>query len=146
MSWTFNDLEKKKADGKIKGFQQVVVKRDTPTIGGRKVGKHFSRKSKGLDFIAKNLFYWCQERSFVLEEEYKFHPERKFRFDFAIPSLKIACEFDGGIFDRNGSHTSVKDIKRDADKKNSAAVMGWRVLTFNALNYTTLLTELNKLL
>ena len=132
----------------------MVTKRDTPVIGGRKIGKVFDRrKSKGLDFIAKNLFFWCQARALVLEEEYRFHPERKWRFDWAffIPlqgkePLKVAIEFEGGTFQANTSHNSPRTMASDANKYNAAAGMGWIVLRFTALNYPTLLAELNKLI
>lgn len=143
--WNKNDLEKLKAEGKIRGFEMTTEKFVTPATGGRKIGKHFKRKSKGLDFIAKNLFYWCQLKGLVLEEEYKFDAVRKWRFDFCIPDLKIAVEFNGGVFDRNGSHTSVYNVGKDNEKLNAASVQGWKVLRFAAVDYKDLLTELNKI-
>lgn len=29
--------------------------------------------------------------------EYRFHPTRKWRFDFAIPHIKVAIEIEGGL-------------------------------------------------
>ena len=146
MTWKLSDIEKLKVNKKIKGFKMTTEKYVAPETGGRKIGKVFDRrKSKGLDFIAKNLFYWCQERGIVLEEEYRFDKIRKWRFDFCIPSLKIGIEYNGGVFDRNGSHTSVQKIAKDNEKLNAAAGQGWAVLRFDAINYPTLITELNKL-
>lgn len=145
MTWTKQHIEKLKADGKIRGFEMTTEKYVVPIIGGKKVGKYFKRKSAGMDFIAKNLFYWCQAKCLVLEEEYRFHVERKWRFDFAIPAVMVAVEFNGGVFDRNGSHTSVQKIAKDNEKLNAASMLGWKVLRFTATDYKTLLTELNKI-
>lgn len=61
-------------------------------------------------------------------EEYKFHPDRKFRFDFCFPDKKIAIEIDGGQYKPNGGrHNS----DSDREKMNEAAVLGWRVLRFS---------------
>ena len=32
------------------------------------------------------------------EPEYRFHPVRRWRFDFANPEYKVAIEFEGGIW------------------------------------------------
>ncbi len=57
--------------------------------------------------------------------EYRFHPERRWRFDFAWPSYRMAVEVDGGQWmARGGRHN------RDADREklNAAACDGWRVI------------------
>lgn len=59
-------------------------------------------------------------------KEYKFHPERRWRFDFAIPQYKIAIEVEGGIWTR-GRHTRPKGFLSDMEKYNMATLMGWRV-------------------
>lgn len=59
--------------------------------------------------------------------EYRFHPDRRFEFDFAWPARKIALEVEGGIFMGKGGHSSITGIKRDIEKYNLAAVLGWRV-------------------
>lgn len=60
-------------------------------------------------------------------KEYRFHPRRKWRFDYAIPAHKIAIEVEGGVWTR-GRHTRPKGFLGDMDKYNAAAVMGWRLL------------------
>ena len=68
--------------------------------------------------------------------EYGFHPDRRWRFDFAWPALKIALEVEGGIYggkdhtgrQYKGAHSSVSGIKRDISKYNAAALLGWLVL------------------
>jgi hypothetical protein len=59
--------------------------------------------------------------------EYQFHPERRWRFDWAWPEHKIAVEIEGGIW-TGGRHTSPKGFFADMEKKNAAAVLGWRIL------------------
>lgn len=59
--------------------------------------------------------------------EFEFHEKRKWRFDWAWPERKIACEYEGGIFQR-GRHTRGKGYGNDCDKYNTAAVMGWCVI------------------
>ena len=59
-------------------------------------------------------------------KEYKFHPTRKWRFDYAIPEYKIALEVEGGVWTR-GRHTSPKGFLNDIEKYNTATLMGWRV-------------------
>lgn len=146
MTWDRKHLDKLKESGKIRGFKFTTEKYVVPPTGGRKVAKHFSRKSKGLDFISWNLLYWCNEKLLILEEEYKFDPSRNWRFDFAIPSIKVAIEFEGGIFTPGTSHNSPRTMTKDANKYNAAALLGWKVLRFTAINYKELITELNKVL
>lgn len=62
--------------------------------------------------------------------EHRFHPVRKWRFDFAWPEQKVAVEIDGGTALRLPSHTSIKGMERDREKSNQAALMGWTVLRY----------------
>jgi very-short-patch-repair endonuclease len=57
--------------------------------------------------------------------------DRRFRFDFAWPTWKLACEVDGGVWS-NGRHTRGAGFERDADKGNLAILNGWRVLHYTA--------------
>lgn len=67
----------------------------------------------------------------ALKQEYIFHPTRRWRFDFAIVSLKIAIEVEGGVYS-NGRHTRGKGFIEDCYKYNAAAVLGWRVLRYTS--------------
>lgn len=60
-------------------------------------------------------------------KEFKFHPVRKWRFDYALPEHKIALEVEGGVW-TGGRHTSPKGFLGDMEKYNTATLMGWRVL------------------
>lgn len=63
------------------------------------------------------------------EGEYKFHPFRRWRFDFAYPSKKIGVECEGGTW-IGGRHTSGSGFAKDCEKYNNAAILGWTVLRF----------------
>ena len=58
--------------------------------------------------------------------EHRFHPERKWRFDFAWPDRMIALEVDGGVW-AGGRHTRGAGWVKDAEKLNHAAALGWRM-------------------
>lgn len=63
------------------------------------------------------------------EQEYKFHPKRKWRADFLITGTKILVEVEGGIWS-GGRHTRSKGYLGDMEKYNSASMMGFTVLRF----------------
>ncbi len=80
--------------------------------------------------------------------EYKFHPTRKWRFDFAIPLKMIAIEIEGGTFS-NGRHSRPLGMQADMEKYNQAALSGWKVLRYTpqqwnaAIPYQDLVTFAN---
>jgi hypothetical protein len=61
------------------------------------------------------------------EVEYAFFPPRKWRFDFAWPSRKVALEVEGGTFS-DGAHTRGKGFEEDCEKYNAAILLGWKVI------------------
>lgn len=60
------------------------------------------------------------------EEEFRFHPTRKWRFDFAYPEQKIAVEVEGGTW-VGGRHIHPVGFEKDCEKYNAATAMGWKV-------------------
>lgn len=64
------------------------------------------------------------------EREYRFHPVRQYRLDFAWPAAMLAVEIEGGIY-RGGGHSTVAGLKRDIDKGNLLTMGGWRLLRFH---------------
>ena len=63
--------------------------------------------------------------------EVKFHPTRRWRFDFAWPDRFIALETEGGTW-AGGRHTRGSGFEGDCHKYNAAAILGWRVLRVTA--------------
>lgn len=68
------------------------------------------------------------------QREHLFHPERKWRFDFAWPDFKVAVEIDGGTHDgaARGRHVRGEGFERDAEKLNQAQSLGWRVFRYTS--------------
>lgn len=60
--------------------------------------------------------------------EHRFHPERRWEFDFAWPEHHLAVEIDGGQWVRTGGR---HNRDSDREKLNQAAVYGWRVLRYS---------------
>lgn len=66
----------------------------------------------------------------TVQREHRFHKERKWRFDFAIPSAKLAVEIEGGTWS-GGRHTRGSGYQADLEKYNTALAMGWKVFRFS---------------
>jgi len=79
------------------------------------------------------------------EREYRFDPERRWRFDFAWPGLKVAVEIEGGVWIR-GRHVRPAGYLGDLEKYNRAVVLGWRVLRYAPHQLVQLEQDLRALL
>ena len=66
----------------------------------------------------------CRAEKLEPLREFKFHPERRWRFDFAWPEHKLAVEIEGGV------HRIKNKFERDIEKYNTATKMGWRILRY----------------
>jgi very-short-patch-repair endonuclease len=66
--------------------------------------------------------------SFV--REYVFSESRRWRFDFAWPTWKLAVEVEGGTKFGKSRHSRGSGFVNDCRKYNAAALDGWRVLRF----------------
>lgn len=64
------------------------------------------------------------------KREFRFHPVRRFRFDFAYPDKMLAIEVEGGTWSRKGGHTSGVGFEKDCEKYNLAVLCGWKVLRY----------------
>lgn len=92
----------------------------------------------------------------TISEEYRFAEGRRWAFDFAIPSIWIAIEIQGGGFGRTvvcnhcgqkvqkrlksgrlfsvregGRHANPASLDNEYEKLNNAQLRGWRVLLFS---------------
>ncbi len=70
-----------------------------------------------------------------LVREYQFHPERKWRVDFAHIPSRILIEIEGGIWIQ-GRHNRGAGFITDIEKYNEATFSGWRVFRFADVHLT----------
>lgn len=68
----------------------------------------------------------------MFKQEVLFHPTRKWRFDFADHTTKIAIELDGGTWGGMSGHNTGSGIARDMTKINEAQRLGWQVYRFDS--------------
>lgn len=139
MTWTENDLKNLRAKG-LKIDDSKVVE-----------NHHFKPNKIEKVSVEKNtieLFLMQFKQAGLIESyetEFRFDDVRNFRFDWAIPSLKIACEYEG-IFSAKSRHTTVSGFSEDCTKYNLAIANGWKVLRYTAINYKEFYNDLEKLL
>lgn len=70
-----------------------------------------------------------QDLGVKITPEYKFHPDRRWRFDYAIVDERIAIEIEGGLW-LQGRHNRPLSMIKDFEKYNNAAMLGWRILKY----------------
>lgn len=73
----------------------------------------------------------------VPEREVRFLAARKWKFDRAWLAWRVACEYEGGIFDDISGHKSATGLLRDMQKYNEAALAGWLLIRVNAQSVAT---------
>ena len=64
--------------------------------------------------------------------EHRFHPTRRWRFDFAWPELKVAVEYEGVFGKGPDGHRAVSGYDSDLEKYGEAAIAGWCVIRVTA--------------
>jgi hypothetical protein len=103
-----------------------------------------SEKSDGEKLVEE----WLEDHRIPFVTQYRFHPVRKWTFDFAIGGapvmvrgrkmftpgdasrIKLAIEVEGGQF--TGGHKRGPAADSDCEKFNEATLLGWRVLRFTS--------------
>ncbi|QZM13406.1 hypothetical protein ABVS_2779 [Acinetobacter lwoffii] len=91
-----------------------------PKVKGEKVSNEFEAK------LAREL----KALKIDFEQEFKFHPERKWKADFHLVGKKILVEVEGAIWS-GGRHTRGKGYLGDLEKYNAATMMGFQVIRFS---------------
>jgi hypothetical protein len=140
MKMNRHDIEEKLAKGLIRGYTETEKKYSTKS--GATIPK---ARNKTKEWIALHLTAWAGARKLELKRELKFHPERKWKFDFAFPEKWIAIEYEG-LMSAKSRHTTVTGYTGDAEKYNAAQQLGWKILRYTALNYKSMINDLNKLI
>jgi hypothetical protein len=98
--------------------------------------------AKAKTWLLFNLNIWAKERGLIVCPEFRFTVERKFRFDWAIPSLEIGIEYEGINSDKSG-HTTFLGFSENCIKYNLATVEGWDILRYTAKNYKNVIQDLD---
>jgi very-short-patch-repair endonuclease len=93
-------------------------------------GKPPSRLEKRFELLWRAL---CGP---ALEKEFRFHPVRKWRADFAHLPSRTLIEIEGGIY-VNGRHNRAGGFAADLEKYLEAALAGWRVVRLGPNELTT---------
>ena len=91
-----------------------------PKVKGEKVPNEFEAK------LAREL----KTLKIEFEQEFEFHPKRKWRADFHLVGKKILVEVEGAIWG-GGRHTRGKGYIGDMEKYNAATMMGFQVIRFS---------------
>jgi very-short-patch-repair endonuclease len=76
-----------------------------------------------------------EQAGIPFEREFRFHPSRKWRADYAIERpnqmlrgiYTILVEIDGGAFVA-GRHSRGTGVEADCEKQSAAAILGYRVI------------------
>jgi len=69
----------------------------------------------------------CRAEELYPEEEFEFHSDRKWRFDFAFHVERLAVEVEG-LTRETGRHQRPEGFEEDCRKYAAAMLLGWRVL------------------
>jgi very-short-patch-repair endonuclease len=86
------------------------------------------KKAKKLSVGEETLALHLLSEKIAFQREFRFHPTRKWRFDFALDN-SMAVEVEGGTW-VNGGHSRGSIYEENCRKYNAAASLGWKVLRF----------------
>ena len=86
---------------------------------------------------AKFALYWRGLGGPELEREFRFHPERKWRADFAHVESRTLIEIEGGIYvEGGGRHNRSAGFIADTEKYLEAFLAGWSVVRLTSAQIT----------
>ena len=133
MRFTEKDLKALQAKGLGMIGDLVLKKHSSPPH----LPKVLKPEAKGVLFMQNVL----EASGLAFSKEHKGIPGRLYRFDFAIHSLMVAIEYEG-LNSTKSRHTTLSGYTWDCDKYNLAALHGWKVLRYTAMNYRQFETDL----
>jgi len=135
--WTQADIDRISERNKAALNQPVTDIHVLPVKGkkGTKTPKPLGVEKQFIEGVLTNI-------GIHFVKELQFAPPRKFRFDYAIPSQKIAIEYEG-IMGGKSRHTTISGYTRDCEKYRLSVIEGWRVLRYTALDYGSIIDDLS---
>ena len=81
------------------------------------------------------LFLYCESvgKHLTYHKEVRFHPKRRWRFDFLVNNIRnekqCAVEIEG-LTNNGGRHQKMQGYQKDCEKYNEAALLGYTVFRF----------------
>ena len=136
-NWDLNALSGLRAKGMIvddlpeenrKKKKRAMIKN-----AGREIKEEMTADEyrKEVEKTEEDIIAECLEKEgYRVVREHAFHENRNYKFDVAIPDLKIAIEYEGGIYS-GGRHVRGKGFAEDCRKYNAALIRGWKVLRYS---------------
>jgi len=136
--WTLTELKKSISDS----GSDAVIHSDEISPDGSPVPLGARREKTGAEKTLAKLqreslaamfqTRWRQLGGPDLVAECEFTDEAKWRIDFAIPSIKMFIEIDGGEFITGPKgHGYGAGMVSDYRKQNAATIAGWNVFRFS---------------
>jgi very-short-patch-repair endonuclease len=116
---------------------------DVRNLGKKKSPQLPGQMCQQAQWMWGQLAAWSLATGIQVVKEHKFHPIRKWRFDFAVPDKMIGIEYDG-LQSAKSRHTTLTGFSGDTEKMNEAQALGWKVIRFTVKNYKTVMKELEK--
>lgn len=88
----------------------------------------------------KFALLWRAQSGPELEREFRFHPVRKWRADFAHLESRTLIEIEGGIYIQ-GRHNRAAGFIADTEKYLEAFLAGWAVVRLTSAQITAPIIE-----
>ncbi len=102
---------------------------DTSGVAVPKATGHYPDSKASVKSFDPFLIAFCDLALPTPAGEFRFHPSRMWRFDWAWPDVKFAIEVEGGAWTQ-GRHTRGQGFIDDMEKYTAAVLLGWRVARF----------------
>jgi hypothetical protein len=136
--FTESILKKKQKQGLIRGYRVTLSSKKGQR---KKLLKKVGKQKYWMEIVLQE---WCEKKGYELVPEFQFLTNRKFRFDYSVPVIKLAIEYEG-IYSQKSRHTTKEGYSKDAEKYTAAAVNGWKVLRYTASTYKNLTKDLEEI-
>jgi very-short-patch-repair endonuclease len=104
-----------------------MATRARPVFRGAKPPSRLENRFEGI---------WNALAGPPLEKEFRFHPIRRWRADFAHLESRTLIEIEGGIY-VNGRHNRGAGFAADLEKYLEASLAGWHVVRLGPNELTT---------